>query len=417
MTINNNLMNPVPLWTSKNDWYCKKATNHGNCVPPVFPTGMMPKMALTVVGAPNSASRSITITQDHGMPSDYIRTYTGNVSPNPKNQNNFNGILNAGEHSGQEPIILITNNNGVCSVKFRYWYSDMQGDGYRTRSVYLYDDNEEIENISKDIIESGGHVFQVNINGTNCTFKMSAVNLDYYSSRSISVILKKLSDESTVATQSFNGEIEGCGLSYNTLRSGSMFLGGTNFTGTFADGVYYIQFTLDGTTYYSEPFMWLTNLNQYLHVTYRRSTPVVTTDNCIVFEFNGTARSLEAWLPGLLMMPPFTFNDEVDEIDGRKFVRKQVSYKDEKCEFMCTAYFAEAIRLLWHCDIRTAGTMRVEYMVRPEIGWNNDNHLCTATLEFQGDTVMQTNSTASAYGDSSDSSHQSYDSSFDASFN
>ena len=196
-----------------------------------------------------------------------------------------------------------------------------------------------------------------------------------------------------------------------------MFLGGTNFTGTFADGVYYIQFTLDGTTYYSEPFMWLTNLNQYLHVTYRRSTPVVTTDNCIVFEFNGTARSLEAWLPGLLMMPPFTFNDEVDEIDGRKFVRKQVSYKDEKCEFMCTAYFAEAIRLLWHCDIRTAGTMRVEYMVRPEIGWNNDNHLCTATLEFQGDTVMQTNSTASAYGDSSDSSHQSYDSSFDASFN
>ena len=43
MTINNNLMNPVPLWTSKNDWYCKKATNHGNCVPPVFPTGMMPK--------------------------------------------------------------------------------------------------------------------------------------------------------------------------------------------------------------------------------------------------------------------------------------------------------------------------------------------------------------------------------------
>ena len=246
---------------------------------------------------------------------------------------------------------------------------------------------------------------------------MSSFDFVVHTQRTISASLKKVSDDSTVATQSFIGDIEGCGIYYGPNMSGSMFIGGTNFTGTFADGVYYIQFTLDGTTYYSEPFMWLTNLNQYLHVVYRRSTPVVTTDNCIVFEYNGTARSLEAWLPGLLMMPPFTFNDEVDEIDGRKFVRKQVSYKDEKCEFMCTAYFAEAIRLLWHCDIRTAGGMRVEYMVRPEIDWNTDNHLCDVKLEFQGDTVMQTNGTASAYGDSSDSSHQSYDSSFDASFN
>ena len=139
MTINNNLMNPVPLWTSKNDWYCKKATNHGNCVPPVFPTGMMPKMALTVVGAPNSASRSITLTQDSGMPSTYLRTYSGYINPNPKNQNSFGGVLGPGEHHGEEPLILITNNNGVCSVKFKYWYSGSQV-GYRTRTVYLYDD-------------------------------------------------------------------------------------------------------------------------------------------------------------------------------------------------------------------------------------------------------------------------------------
>ena len=407
MTINNNLMNPVPLWTSKNDWYCKKATNHGNCVPPVFPTGMMPKMALTVVGSISSLT-TVQITQNSGMPNIYLRYYEGRVPGNLSSGITLTGLANAGESPVPNPMptITLTKIDGGFSVKVG------------GNNVSLYDNETEVSIIPKRVLEDGGnHIYCITYSGTRRTFKMSSFDFVVHTQRNISVSLKKVSDDSTVATQSFAGEIEGAGEYANNNMSGSMFLGGTNFTGTFADGVYYIQFTVDGTTYYSEPFMWLTNLNQYLHVTYRRSTPVVTTDNCIVFEHNGTARSLEAWLPGLLMMPPFTFNDEVDEIDGRKFVRKQVSYKDEKCEFMCTAYFAEAIRLLWHCDIRTAGGMKVEYMVRPEIDWNTDNHLCSATLEFQGDTVMQTNGTASAYGDSSDSSHQSYDASFDASFN
>ena len=407
MVINNNPMNPVPLWASKNDWYCKKATNHGNCVPPVFPTGMMPKMALTVVGSISSLT-TVQITQDSGMPNIYLRYYEGRVPGNLSSGITLTGLANAGEYPVPNPMptITLTKMDGGFSVKVG------------GNNVSLYDNETEVSIIPKRVLEDGvHHIYCITYSGTRRTFKMSSFDFVVHTQRTISVSLKKVSDDSTVATQSFAGEIEGAGEYANNNMSGSMFLGGTNFTGTFADGVYYIQFTVDGTTYYSEPFMWLTNLNQYLHVTYRRSTPVVTTDNCIVFEHNGTARSLEAWLPGLLMMPPFTFNDEVDEIDGRKFVRKQVSYKAEKCEFMCTAYFAEAIRLLWHCDIRTAGAMRVEYMVRPEIDWNTDNLLCSATLEFQGDTVMQTNGTASAYGDSSDSSHQSYDSSFDASFN
>ena len=271
--------------------------------------------------------------------------------------------------------------------------------------------------IPQSALENSDVYLVVVFEGSTYQFRISSVNFNYNSSGNISVKLVKKDNDTTITTKSMPYEIIGCGDFYNSNRGACMWIGGENFTGTLVDGVYYCEFAIDRTTYYSEPFMWLTNLNQYLHVVYRRSTPVVTTDNCIVFEYNGTARSLEAWLPGLLLMPPFTLNDEVDEIDGRKFVRKQVSYKAEKCEFMCTAYFAEAIRLLWHCDIRTAGAMRVEYMVRPEIDWNTDNHLCSATLEFQGDTVMQTNGTASAYGDSSDSSHQSYDGSFDASFN
>ena len=411
MVINNNPMNPVPLWTSKNDWYCKKVTNHGSSATPVLPTGMLPKMALTVKEAPTSDRRFFQVSQGSGMPSMFLNSYSGFIYPNPKIENEFQ--VAALPQDPNAPKLTFTKNGDVCSVKMK-WYSSSV---WMSSDVYLYENGEKIQNIPVATLAAGGSTFIMDYNGSDVQFVIGAVYVTYYFSSQVSVSVYKCADNTLVATEDVNYDILGCEEGYSVDRSGNLWIGGSNLTGTFDDGLYYMQFTLGSVTYYSEPFMWLTNLNQYLHVVYRRSTPVVTTDNCIVFEYDGTARSLEAWLPGLLLMPPFTFNDEVDEIDGRKFVRKQVSYKDEKCEFMCTAYFAEAIRLLWHCDIRTAGGMRVEYMVRPEIDWNTDNHLCDVKLEFQGDTVMQTNGTASAYGDSSDSSHQSYDASFDASFN
>ena len=107
MTINNNLMNPVPLWTSKNDWYCKKATNHGNCVPPVFPTGMMPKMALTVVGSISSLT-TVQITQNSGMPNIYLRYYEGSVPGNLSSGITLTGLANFGEYPVPNPMPTIT---------------------------------------------------------------------------------------------------------------------------------------------------------------------------------------------------------------------------------------------------------------------------------------------------------------------
>lgn len=122
------------------------------------------------------------------------------------------------------------------------------------------------------------------------------------------------------------------------------------------------------------------------------------------------------WVNNIEQRPPYQFFNEVEDIDGRRYMEKQVSYRLDHLVFLCFEAFLDAVRMLWHCDIRTVAGKRVDYMEQPEVDWSNDNHLAQVTLEMQSDTVMQTNGTASAYADSSDSQHSSYDNSFDASF-
>lgn len=212
-------------------------------------------------------------------------------------------------------------------------------------------------------------------------------------------------------------ELDGCLPYYDANRIAQGWLGGYDITGTYTDGVYYLDVTVDSVHYYSEPFMWLTNVSAYTLVTYRRSQPILTTDNYMVFSWrDGTDRSLYMYMPNVLQKSQFKFEEDVVEIDGRKYAEKQVSYNEDRIAFHCYEAYRDAIRLLWHCDIRYVGGRRIDYMEQPDMDWNSDNHLCDVVLLFQRDTIVQTNGVASAYIDSSDSSHTSYDASFDASF-
>ena len=392
MTINNNLMNPVPLWTSKNDWYCKKATNHGNCVRPVVPKGTLPAMQLTIGGRlPTETKEMIMSYNNRSVIREVVVPVTGNVIASF----DANTTVKISPHSAKYADIY----DVVLQTPLLEYTMHKVGDDLAYVTKETLANYEELTDV-----ETGTVSLQIRIDMT------VHAKMEYQ--------LYKLDGTFTGAgVMELEDIIEIPSILRTSDRYAAIYVPERGVEGVFDDGVYYLKVIgADIADMYSEPFMWLSDLSQHLFVTYRRSEPIITTDNYITFNVGGVARSMHMYIPGRLLMPPFVFNDEVDEIDGRKYSRKQVSYKDEKCEFMCTAYFAEAIRLLWHCDIRYAGNMRVEYMVRPEIDWNTDNHLCNVTLEFQGDTVMQTNGTASAYGDSSDSDHQAYDASFDASF-
>lgn len=392
MVINNNPMNPVPLWPSKNYWYCKKVTNHGNCACPVVLKGKFPAMMLTI---PHSNNMPTTVSAV-----DALLITSGSAIGRlvgPRTVSIETGVTFT-IHDYEIDVIPSNKDN---------MYNVIVIPPLDRPLVMTYNGSEYIERgvLAEGVTLTGGdYTLELTINMTVTTpFTWHLYKVDG-TSASQDIALSEW-----VMLVPFNQR--------TNTRYATINIDEKTISGTFDDGVYYMTVTdKDNVVHYSEPFLWLADVSRYTSAVYRGSTPVVTTENYIPFKVEGDPRSLSMFIPGRLLMPPFTFNDEVDEIDGRKYTRKQVSYKDEKCEFMCTAYFAEAIRLLWHCDIRYANNMRVEYMVRPEIDWNTDNHLCNVKLEFQGDTVMQTNGTASAYGDSSDSDHQSYDASFDASF-
>ena len=162
------------------------------------------------------------------------------------------------------------------------------------------------------------------------------------------------------------------------------------------EGVYYVETNIGEDTLYSEPFMWIKDTSRLIRIEYMRNSPIVTTDNYIHFE-----DFFEMYIDSEIMMPEYRYDTEVEEIDGVKFVRKKVSYKEHKFSFLCTDYFAEAVRLMWHCNIikitQHGNEYNVDYMEAPQPSWNADNHLMQMDIVFQTDTIMQTNGESKAW--------------------
>ena len=392
-------MNPVPLWPDKDKWYCRKPTNHGACAHPVLPKGLLPAMMLTVPSQESVTSYGTRVVATLGRNTGASMEFIGSIDDRI-DVNSGRLTFNIEDYAiSIEPV----NDDGY-NILLTPWHSE---------SILLMNNGNEV--VTAQELISGVELWSVQIE--DYSYYMS-LTTKMIKSTALRWRLYRLDGDTPV--HSFNSKYAVILVpsAYRTAtRYATLFVEETPVVGTFDDGVYYLAATdNDGIIHYSEPFLWLSNLERHLLVTYRRSTPVVTAENYLPFNVEGTTKALSMYLPGRLMMPPFKFDVDVEEIDGMRYARKQVSYSQERVEFYCTSYFAQAIRLLWHCDIRYVRLQRVDYMEPPQVDWKDDNHLCNVVLEFQCDTVMQTNGTASAYDDSSDSSHSTYDSSFDQSF-
>lgn len=185
-------------------------------------------------------------------------------------------------------------------------------------------------------------------------------------------------------------------------------------------GTHFLKLTIDSVTYYSEQFQFTQNLEGLITVSYRRNTPVVTPTEYFTFRRSGSAVRMQMFIPAPLAAPPFEFEEEVTNMDGFEFVSKRVSFIKHHTEFTCSSLFANALRLLWHCnDIKITYegvTKQVNYMEAPEVRWEESNHLCTVGVNFKTDTILQTNGEI-ADDDSTTSTHNAYNNSFNMSFN
>lgn len=163
-----------------------------------------------------------------------------------------------------------------------------------------------------------------------------------------------------------------------------------------SNGMYYLKFSLVyGTTQidaYSDLFV-MQDASKMMHVKYKGQS-VETAKSVIAFRHGSSYYTRELWLDCEFLMPPFNFEEDVTNRDGFDFVEKKVSWKNHKCWVMCSEYFADALRLMWHCDNVEIEYRGEEYdvdQVTLSVEWNESNYLCRADMEFRTDTIIQTN--------------------------
>lgn len=392
--INENLMNPIPLHASKSLWYCKKKTFHDANVGPLAPVGKLLPTILTVdnsaevtntvlitIAAPDVLSGSFSASGDvmGSFPIDYVSTvHTVRIEPVAHSNDLYKVFY---QKSGVPYKVMYDNSDSIS------------GDLLRSENVTcgLYDSLDEYEGTFTWV----SPLLSAEITLTAALFPCGSDDVGGFTVTSYTANVARIPHNLASSDKWANIIIPAKTMSGMPV------------------GRYYLRITFDNVNYYSEPFEWYSSNDgrNIVRVAYRRTSPIVTSKNYIPFHCGGQNVTMEMYLPTYLMKPPYKFDSEIEELDGWKFVNKQVSYHQDRCEFLCTQYFAEAIRLLWHSNERTINNVAVDFMEKPEIDWNTDNHLCQVVLLFQSDTIVQTN------GEAIDQVSASDGTSFNGSFN
>ena len=433
MNFNRNLHNPIPLHTSKNLWYsrARHAESHVDYFP-VLPLNTIPRFQLTSSDYPTAYSRSAVVKiYAYIAGRDFQRrlTMAGIVNGQLTDAGicTLRGNLQvSGQSSTARTIVLIEQigNSTKYSISINGYY--VMAPNFPSYTVAQF---------NKSTIEAGfsGQSFDFGIM-SGSTFErigtlvdLGPINLDYTGSNthSYTVNVHRYEDDAVVHTLTGSAKFTVVPPEFmsDAIRSFVAIGGDAVVSSTTKVGPHYVELIIDSNTWYSEPFMWVDNLYDYIQVRYRRTSPIITADNYIAFvDQNGNEIYATMYLPTTLLAPPYQFDPTVVEIDGKKFIQKLVSYRSEKMEFFCSGYFLEAIRTLWHSNIRTISQQPepqriVDYMEQPEINWDNDTHYCSVAITFNSDTIMQTNGNVELDLSNVVMNHQSYDTSFDNSFN
>lgn len=423
MTFNSNLHNPIPLHTSKNLWYCR--ARHAESMInyfPALPLNTIPRFQLTSPDFPNALPRTAYAN---------IRPFTAGVQP--VYEGYLNGTLNdnytctlSGRLAPHGTPFLVGFTVAIERAYNNFYYISING-------CYICESQLGIiarTKFTKTQIEQGllGQYKYYNGNFWAGTLvSLTGVDLDYTGSNEYeyTINVRDYKDDSIVHTLTSSAVFTVVPSQYasSSIRSYVAIGGDVAASLTTTVGTYYVELIIDSQTWYSEPFCWVDNIHDYVQVRYRRTSPIITADNYIAFvDQQGNNIYAVMYLPTTLLAPPYKFEQTIEEVDGVKFIQKLVSYRSEKLEFFCTGYFAEALRILWHCNLKTISQQPepqklVDFMEAPEINWDNDTHYCSAVIIFNTDTIIQTNGNVELDMAQINVRHSSYDNSFDISFN
>lgn len=143
------------------------------------------------------------------------------------------------------------------------------------------------------------------------------------------------------------------------------------------NGRYYIIATINSTTYYSEVFTVVNDIEPYLKITWWDNEDFVMDAGTIVYT-NPTFKNI-LYLKADIAKPEYQFEEEGETRDGYFFPTKQISEKRYRFSFLASEYLLDVMRF-----IRMADYAQIEYHGQT---YSLDTFLITPEWESNGDVA------------------------------
>lgn len=374
--IQKNLYNPIPFHSSKDQWYNRRRTFKGGKSKLYSPSGYILPFQITLSKNTNYVLPSMSINGTHTaqMPFasdkiDFTSTDYGTIRLVPVGNKykvyritpTGTFVMYDGEAATEQHISLVTWDEFVALTGRKSFFNISVRPHTTTTYTFI---NIVVNYIKVEIFNDGGLVSDIS-SKTKLVFSLVP---------------------SSYRNDNARYMYGCCAL--------------TPLATALSEGCYYIKISVPLTGQnqfeyiFSEPFDVKSDISSLIHARYRTDSPIVKSNGYLPFKsVTSGSFSMEAYIDSYIMMPSCSFEEEVQDLNGYHFVQSRVSAIAHKFSFLATAYFAEAIILMWHCSLLRfhdgVDEYLVDYMKQPELSWNDDNHLAQVDVEFLTDTITQ----------------------------
>lgn len=156
------------------------------------------------------------------------------------------------------------------------------------------------------------------------------------------------------------------------------------------NGVYYLQVYDNNTTYYSEMFTIVQNVDEYLKIEWWDEENLIF-DECAIVYKNPSFKN-RVYLCTQLARPDYNFEEDGEDRDGYFFPAKQISEKVYRFNFIAPEYLLDAMRLIRmsdHVVITCKGETYTadSFLLSPT--WEDQGDLAGVDAEFETATVVK----------------------------
>lgn len=149
---------------------------------------------------------------------------------------------------------------------------------------------------------------------------------------------------------------------------------------------------IDSTFYYSDRLYITDDIHNYIKLSWYNNTNLALGKKIIPYEYGYRPT---CYVDALLGKPEYSFEEEVVERLGYKFVQSAISKKVYRCAFAAPEYLCDSLRIMRICNNKTVqrfdfpnyGEIIEPMMMTMDVSWDEQGHLALVDMSFEVDLV------------------------------